>query len=170
MALSANRGGPKPPMLSGPFREELGLTIGNARKFGIYERSRGTLARRVELPAWLYEGLQKGTVSLRNLRMPREEIGESRGQIFVSPPADLFDGPAVGLDMEIFDLLAANPGILLIEFHVYGNAYRAVDVWTITTAMFLTTAKFVQTKRSFMPQMMVPVSALSSTRPRSALH
>jgi len=162
MPLSTNRGGAKPLMLSGPSRRDVPITIGRDRKFGIYERTSHVLARRVELPMWLQQGLERGTISLAGgrVRMPAEEIGESRGQIYLQPPRELFSGPAVGLDMEVFDLLEADEQIMLVGFYVYSAGYRLVDTWRISRQDFLRHAKLVVTKRSFMPQMMVPLSVL----------
>lgn len=173
MTLSCNRGGPKPPMLhTGNNWQSVPISIRGKRKEGIYERRLGVLARRVELPEWLSQGLQRGTIRLDSLapHMPREEIGESRGQIYINPPRDLFTGPAVGLDIEVFNMLEADNQISFIRFYVYGSAYRLVDVWEIGRQRFLDLAKPVYgDKPSFMPQMMVPLSALS-TSPSAVLH
>lgn len=164
MTLSTNRGGAKPPMLTSPFAEDVPFMISGRRKVGVYERTRSILARRVELPAWLYKHVADEGLAAKPLTMPREEIGESRGQIYIDPPPELFAGPAVGLDMEVFDLLTAHPEIRCVQFHVYGNAYCLVDVLSIASRNFLRQAKLVQTKASFMPQMMVPLALLSSQR------
>lgn len=163
MALNTARGGAKPPMLSSPWASEVPIEVRGVRKPGIYERDRSILARRVELPAWLYKLVANDrTVLYGPLEPPAEEQGESRGHISVRPPTHEFEGSAVGLDMEIFYMLAS--GIQLIKFYIYGTAYRAVDVWQITVQDFIRHAKFVETKTCFMPQMMVPISVLTSAR------
>lgn len=162
MQYRLNRGGAKPRMLP-PSATELPITIGNGRKFGIYELSvcGDVLARRVELPEWLSEAFLNGRFDLRTIRMPKHEIGESRGHIFISPPRELFSEPAVGLDVEIFEAMVRSKTIQSINFYIYATGYRLVEVWTISKERFVAHAKRVQTKPQFMPQMMVGLSMLS---------
>lgn len=161
MQTSNNRGGAKPNML--PAFEPLGIDCYGRRKFGMYEVGTcGTLARRVELPEWLSQAFAGAPMS--NLRMPKEEIGESRGHIFISPPAKLFGCPAVGVDLEVHQLLQSSSDIRQVRFYVYGTGYRLFEVWSISRSDFLAKAKRVQTKPSFMPQMMVAITALDGVR------
>lgn len=162
------RGGAKPKMLAGS--KDLGLTIGEARKYGMYELSAkgDTLARRVELPAWLAEQAAQGAptallgrLSSGAIKAPQEEVRESKGHIFLSPPADLgFDGPAVGLDMEIVEEYLSDPRLKSIRFFVYATGYDLFVSWTVSVSDFLAKAKRVESRPPFMPQMMAPLSAL----------
>jgi hypothetical protein len=153
-----SRGGPKPSMLPGKC-EDIAIEVNHRKKFGIYQLdTRGVLARRVEVPGWLSEAIQSGHA----WSYPSEEIGESRGHIFLRPPRALFSGPAVGVDMEVFERLIHDSRIRLVTFFVYGTNHVLLDVWEISRSAFLLKAKRVQTKDSFMPQMMVEIASLES--------
>lgn len=155
-------------MLSGSKVQDIPFDMGDGRrKTGVYEREGSVLARRVELPSWLYESFQRHgkAVFVDDMRSPRFEIGESRGHVFISPPSSLSRGPMVGVDFEIFGLLVKDQSLKVIEFHVYGMGYRLVDVWQIDAEAFLNDCRQVQGKVSFMPQAMIEVSRLRERRP-----
>lgn len=162
------RGGAKPKMLAGS--RDLGLTIGESRKYGMYELSAkgDCLARRVELPAWLSEAALAGrpTELLGKLgsgliRAPQEEVRESKGHIYLAPPAGLgFEGPAVGLDMEIVESHLNDPRLKSIRFCVYATGYDLFVSWTVSAADFMAKAKRVESRPPFMPQMMIALSDL----------
>lgn len=161
------RGGAKPRMLAGS--RDLGLTIGESRKYGMYEISAkgDCLARRVELPAWLSEEALKGrpTELLGRLaggliRPPAEEVRESKGHIYLSPPAELFAGPAVGLDMEIARERLEDARLKSIRFCVYATGYDLFVSWTVSAADFMAKAKRVESRPPFMPQMMIALADL----------
>lgn len=169
--FQASRGGAKPKMLGASARE-VPLTINGQRKMGIYEESlKGDLvARRVELPEWLAEkALEKGAgkpflsrLAAGEIKNPRESIGESRGHIFVEPDESLgFGGPAVGIDLEIWDRIS-RPGAKELLFAVYAPGYRRVATWRIPAAEFLAKAKLVEGSGPFMSQRMVAVSELKA--------
>lgn len=163
------RGGAKPKML--PGSKDLGLTIGESRKYGLYELSAkgDCLARRVELPAWLSEAAKQAAPTLFLSRLksgqiaaPAEEVKESKGHIYLTPPAELgFEGPALGVDMEIFEeLLREGSSVKSLRFGVYATGYEPLVVWTLNLSEFLEKARKVESKPPFMPQMMIPLSAL----------
>lgn len=156
--IANSRGGRKPVMLN-VVHDDLPIRVENRLKFGIYEIGfNGVLARRVELPAWATAAFKSGAP----LRPPAEEIGESRGHVFMKPPRALFDGPAVGIDIEVWNWIHHQPDgtVRLLAFFVYGTDHELLDVWEIAAKRFIDSAKFVQTKPSFMPQMMVAISSL----------
>lgn len=171
MQSQVSRGGAKPRMLGSGVDWKLD-TGGGYEKRGIYEfdSARGELARRVELPHWLAlarsklsppafrEALAKGA-----LRPPAEEIGESRGHVWLLPDASFgWEGSAVGVDEPIFERFARlGEGARLVRFAGYDPGYKQAFQWRIAASDFLVKAQRVQTKPSFMPQWMVPISALS---------
>jgi hypothetical protein len=165
MTLALNRGGAKPQMLNGG--RDLAITIGTARKGGIYELSaRGdVLARRVELPSWLSEiwarSGQDVLLCALHCKKPANALPESQGHIFFNPPSSMFACPAVGLDQEPYNRVMNDPRIKNIRFFVYASGYRLAGVWNISTEDFLLYALMVRTKGGFMSQMMVPLTALS---------
>ncbi len=171
MHFQAARGGEKPRMLQ--TGEDLPITVRNNHKVGIYELSINTsiLARRVELPIWLsqqwknYHGGMSllGFIQMHKYDMPRSDVGESRGHIFLSPPPHLFDGPAVGLDMEIWHKLLESPKIRLIQFHVYGECYEQFATWSVPAEDFIDQCRHYMTQ-TFSPQMMVSLSELTEGR------
>ena len=166
MTTTNTRGGAKPRMMQGST--DLFLTIGSSRKSGMYELSAdgATLARRVEMPEWLsrmWNGLP-GTLlrTVLSAQYPKQEIGESRGHIFMRPPTGLFPCPAVGLDLEIHEIVVARPQIEHVRFYVYATGYALAGVWEISADRYLDHAKIVKTKPPFMPQMMVPLTEFAS--------
>lgn len=167
MQIQSSRGGAKPRMIIG---SDLPITVGGSRKFGMYEIStkKDVIARRVELPEWLSVMVKMGKASaletVLGAKNPSIEIGESRGHIFINPPKHLFSTPAVGLDMEVYDRVVGNPSVQRVEFYVYASFYNLVGLWRISADDFIDNAKLVTTKSSFMPQMMVPLTLLTSGR------
>lgn len=165
MEMKSSRGGAKPAMLSGATDWALKMADGFEKR-GIYEFNArtGELARRVELPQWLaderarlgnkalHEGLASGTI-----KPPREEIGESRGHIYVVPDAAFeFVGSAVGLDEPIFQrMLALGSAASHVRFVAYDPYYKPAFQWRMKFADFAAKAKLVETKAGFMPQRMV---------------
>jgi hypothetical protein len=177
MDVRLARGGAKPRMLE-QGGIELFIDVGRDRKFGMYElsRERSVLARRVELPAWVYEDWQaSGITSLLEFssqaRYPQQEIEESRGHIFWRPPQDLLDGPAVGIDVEIWnEHLVTTPSIRLVRFYVYKHDYELVAIWRIGVTKFVDHSVLVKTKPQFAPQKMVELSMLTDETKRNYLH
>ena len=160
MHFVASRGGAKPRMLNSG--QDLGINVYGQAKLGMYECNGSTMARRVELPTWLsdvFEGLAK-----TNFMPPQGDIGESGGHIWLKPYKSLFSSPAVGMDLEAWDLLLRTPTLTEVQFHIYGTRYRLFDVWTCSADNFMNNAKRVQTKPCFMPQMMVPISSLKGQK------
>ncbi len=171
MRFQASRGGAKPRMLGASARE-VPLTINGQRKMGIYEESmKGDLvARRVELPEWLGEkALEKGAgkpflarLVAGEIRHPHASIAESQGHIFLEPDPELgFGGPAVGIDLEIWERIR-RPGAKELLFAVYAPGYRRVATWRIPVAEFLEKARLVEGKGPFMAQRMVALSELKA--------
>ncbi len=163
MQVSTSRGGQKPRMLI--QGSDFPLDIAGQQKFGIYEVDRhGVLARRVELPHWLSDALKSGTsIMSGGLRPPPNCVGGG-GQIFIKPPKSLFDGPAVGVDMQVHSFIKRTPTVKTIRFCVYAVGHRLVDTWDLPVSVFLRECKEVRTSAAFMPQMMVPLSLLASIR------
>lgn len=123
--------------------------------------------RRVELPHWLSSAVLRCVDPLKTVMeasYPEGEIHESRGHIFMRQPRNLFDGPAVGLDMDVYDRLMDEPTIKEVKFYVYSIGYQLVAIWAVSAVDFIDKAKMVQTKPQFAPQMMVPLSALNNCR------
>jgi hypothetical protein len=148
--------------------EDLYVTVNGSRKAGMYEHHRalGTLARRVEMPGWLSAVWQSGSGDLLKTILfagyPKQEIGESRGHIYMRPPPALFTCPAVGLDLEIHEIVVVQPSIQRVRFYVYASGYALAGVWEISADRYLDTAKIVRTKPPFMPQMMVPLTEFAT--------
>lgn len=175
MAFKLSRGGEKPQMISGS--EPWALTIGGARKFGIYEYKRpfGEVARRVEMPLWLsaererlggrafMEELSKG-----RLTAPRSDIGESGGHIYLSPPNIFgFDGSAVGVDEEIHEkMLSLGDEFKALRLVGYAPGYQLAFQWRISGDDFKKKSKRVAPSEKFMPQWMVGIADLSLFTPR----
>jgi hypothetical protein len=171
--MNATRGGAKPFMMTGSTA--VPITVGNQRKFGIYELSatRDTLARRVELPIWLSElwSMKRGSI-LRTVMLNRRAPAgqhDSRGHIFLNPPARMFGGPAVGIDTEPAGLFAQEMEIRTVRFYVYAAGYRLAGVWAIDRDHFIRRGLLVQTKPCFMPQVMVALSELTEIGSEQAL-
>lgn len=171
MQFNASRGGKKPRMLSAGVDWTLD-TGGGFEKRGIYEfdAARGALARRVELPHWLALARAKmppqafrEALAVGSLKPPAEEIGESRGHIWLLPDALLgWTGSALGIDEPIFERFKRlGEGAKVIRFVGYDPGYKLAFQWHIPGADFMMRAKRVQTKPSFMPQWMVPISDLA---------
>lgn len=167
MQTSISRGGAKPRMLP-RSAQELGITVGNGRKFGMYELSdnKTVIARRVELPTWLSEAWM-GKNNTDSIRIPSDAKSESRGHIFLRPPRDQFNGPAVGLDVEIYNVMREIDAVTEIQFFVYGIEYKLVDIWSIHKAEYVRRAKLVHTKPPFMPQWMIEINRLVSVMPNN---
>ena len=164
--FNASRGGAKPRMLD-PQSKDFMISVGSSRKGGIYEIGYGgtVMARRVELPEWIEQARSKERKPLRKMLLeglaaPKEEIGESRGHIYLRPPKELFGGPAVGLDMEAHAAFAADEKIQKLRFCAYAPGYRLVAAWEISREDYLAACKQAESKPPFMPQMMVELSAL----------
>ena len=163
-----SRGGVKPKMLI--QSEEWGINTPNGYKNGLYEFSSktGELARRVELPEWLdelskklgpgvlFKGLSQGEII-----PPREEIGESRGHIFIKPPPELhLLGSGIGLDVDIFKKMQAlGSKAKWVRFCCYGSYYRLAFSCKISWCEFQEKAVEIQTKKQFMPQMMIGIGS-----------
>lgn len=167
MSFQASRGGEKPRML--PKGSDIFISMGfnvRMKKAGMYELSdrRDAIARRVELPEWLSKEIEgrDPLEAVMRAKYPKEDIGESRGHIFMRPPRDLFSSPAVGLDMEVYDQLFDDPRIETVKFYVYSTGYRLVAIWSINADLFVDKARTIRTKPQFMPQMMVPLSLLTA--------
>ena len=149
---------------------QLAITIGTARKTGIYEISSSddTLARLVELPDWLSR-IATGKRTKPFLHMfasgeishPHKIIGESQGHIYIEPLLNFgFDGATVGLDTEISDAHLSSASLRSIVFYVYGTDYRLIERWRISLEDFKSHAKLVELQPPFMPQMMVELKRL----------
>lgn len=166
--FQASRGGAKPKMV--PASTDIFINMNGSRKSGMYELSgkRDILARRVELPGWLTEVIRGSSDTLVAVleasHYPVIDIQESRGHVFMRPPRNLFECPAVGLDMTVYDRLSVEATIQEVKFYVYATGYQLVGVWAIQADEFIRQAKLVQTKASFAPQMMVPLTALCNCR------
>lgn len=164
----ASRGGAKPRMMANST--DLPIEVAGVSKSGMYEKSlRGeAIARRVELPHWL--GLKAkelgamrflALLAAGELKAPPEEIGESRGHVYLNPePGMGLEGPAVGLDEAICEKIERNDQIKRVQFHVYAPGHRLVGIWQIEVERFKSEAKEVRTKASFMPQRMVELAKL----------
>lgn len=158
MQQAISRGGQKPTMLTAS--RSVPITVQGRPKHGMYEINRdGCLARRVELPHWLSDAIDRGEGF--GARCRAGEQAGSGGHIFMNPPKSLFDGPAVGLDMEAWALVQSGQ-VKKIKFYIYRTGYRLAAVWFILAEDFIEQAKRVQTSEAFMPQMMVPISSLDS--------
>lgn len=160
------RGGAKPRMM--PGSTDLLVTCAGGRKAGMYELHTNTLARRVEMPEWLsrlWNGLPGSllkTVLNAKANYPATDMPESRGHIFLRPPPSLFTCPAVGLDLEIHEIVVARPQIERVRFYVYATNYALASVWEISADRYLDAARIVKTKPPFMPQMMVPLTEFAT--------
>jgi hypothetical protein len=164
------RGGAKPKMLPAGARD-IYITIGDDRKGGMYELSSDgvILARRVELPEWLSDiAANRKKIFLKmflekEIQNPSINIGESRGHIFLHPPASLgFEGSAVGVDMEVFEGQFSAKALKSIVFYVYGTNHRLVERWKMSRNDFKTHAKLYDEDPKFMPQMMVELLKLKA--------
>lgn len=170
-SVKVSRGGAKPKMLTDG--KDWGIDTGQGyEKLGIYEFSErfGELARRVELPHWLADarvGLSpvafKKAISEGQLIPPKTDIAESGGHIWLKPSPEFhWVGSAVGIDEIIFTRLEVlGPKFKSIRFVGYDPGYDLAFQWRISASEFLKQAQRVQTKPSFMPQWMVPISALN---------
>ncbi len=169
--LQVSRGGAKPRMLGSS--DDLFITVRNARKAGMYEITPdGTVARRVELPGWLSDSWRNGARDVQRLildtvHQPLGHSPGSAGHIYLRPQRDQCDGPAVGLDQEIFDRVDMDPGVKRVEFHVYAEGYELAAVWSIGAENFIRNC-FRVVNSVFQPQMMVPVHLLAQNR--TAVH
>ena len=171
MSFENNRGGSKPKMMSAS--RALGLQIeGSGVKFGIYEwsDSLGALSRRVELPQWLDDVRQslgaqgfKEALAAGSIAPPAAAGSkESWGHIFISPPKDLATGACVGIDAQMVAFMASQgPKAKSIRFHGYAPGYRPAFCWQISWARFEAESFAVEASKGFMPQKMVPISALA---------
>lgn len=168
-----SRGGAKPRMISGS--QDVLITVGAARKSGIYEFHEGTqtLARRVELPGWLSDQVFAIPPSQellpffvgRRWRQTSGRIAESKGHIFLDPPAgNNFGCPLVGIDVEICDQFQSSRCANRIVFVVYGTDYVEVERWVVSWPVFLESAELVETQPNFMPQWMLPLDKLCRHR------
>ncbi len=74
--------------------------------------------------------------------------------MFLDPPKELFDAPAVGIDEQIVkkDFWLK---LEFIFFNVYEPDYRLVEKWKISGEQFRSKSKIVQTRQPFEPQHMI---------------
>jgi len=168
MSYNSSRGGAKPQMLPGGSC----LTVTNLGepKRGLYEISstEKSLARLVELPHWLADYGSKNRGALTYLDFiasrafagaNRNLFGASQGHVFLDPPPDLFDAPAVGIDDQI---VKRNfwPKLELVFFFVYEPDYRLAEKWKISGEQFRLKSKPVETGNNFEPQHMISLKEL----------
>ena len=160
-------GGQKPTMLHGGI--DVFVNYKNARKSGYYESSsdRSTLARRVELPAWMdqralpkagtfLEALQSGKIHI-----PAAHTKERHGHILWNSAEFGLEGPAVGVDEEIFRDWVEADSCAEVVFVVYLHGKTELERWRISKEQFAAACKRVATSSSFVPQFMVSVKQLT---------
>ena len=153
-----------------PGGESVAVTYRGEPKRGLYEISLTgkSLARLVELPHWLadYASQNRGTQTVLEFLIsrqfdgaPRNRHGESQGHVFLDPPKDLFDAPAVGIDDQIVrkDFWQK---LELIFFYVFEPDYRLIEKWKISGEQFRSKSKIIQTGNAFEPQLMISLREL----------
>jgi hypothetical protein len=150
--------------------EDIPITVGRDRKYGIYEwcPQRHLLARRVEMPHWL-DAQQQETrpgsflefLRTKRFRYPTNEIGESRGHIFLRPDDSVaVREPMVGLDVEIWSQFLAVGSAQQVVFVIYAPDYREIERWIGEKEIMIREGVYVPSSPPFMEQMMVPLPFL----------
>ncbi len=155
-------------MISGG--ESVAVIYRGEPKKGLYEISPTgkALARLVELPHWLadYASQNRGTQTMLEFLISRQfdgasrdRHGESQGHVFLDPPQDLFDAPAVGIDDQIVKKDFWHK-LDLIFFYVFEPDYLSIEKWKISGEQFRLKSKVVQTGKAFEPQFMISLREL----------